>query len=70
MTKTILKWAGNKSKVMDKIGKLFPNEYERYLEPFAGSLGAFLNSGVECKALICLSVYLRTMKECPSSQIQ
>tara|TARA_R110000823_G_C15900621_1_gene496908 strand:- start:58 stop:873 length:816 start_codon:yes stop_codon:yes gene_type:complete len=52
MTKTILKWAGNKSKVMDKIGKLFPNEYERYLEPFAGSLGAFLNSGVECKALM------------------
>ena len=38
MTKTILKWAGNKSKVMDKIGKLFPNEYERYLEPLIGTV--------------------------------
>lgn len=52
MTKTILKWAGNKSKVMPKISPLFPNSFERYLEPFAGSLGAFLHSGVECEALM------------------
>jgi DNA adenine methylase len=52
MTKTILKWAGNKSKVMGKISPFFPNEFERYLEPFAGSLGAFLHSGVESEALM------------------
>ena len=46
MNKSILKWAGNKSKIMPKISRFFPNEYERYLEPFAGSLGSFLNSGV------------------------
>jgi len=52
MTKTILKWAGNKSKVMPKITPFFPETYERYLEPFAGSLGAFLNSGVSCETLL------------------
>jgi DNA adenine methylase len=52
MTKTILKWAGNKSKVMKKITPFFPSSYERYLEPFAGSLGAFLHSGVEGEVLL------------------
>lgn len=52
MTKTILKWAGNKSKVMPKIIPFFPERYERYLEPFAGSLGAFLNSGVSCESMM------------------
>lgn len=52
MTKTILKWAGNKSKVMSKISKHFPKEYDRYLEPFAGSLGSFLHSGVKKPALL------------------
>ena len=42
MSKTILKWAGNKTKVMSEIVKQFPNQYSRYLEPFAGSLGSFL----------------------------
>lgn len=47
MTKTILKWAGNKSKVMSKISPFFCSNYDRYLEPFAGSLGAYLHSGVD-----------------------
>lgn len=49
MTKTILKWAGNKSKVMQKISPFFGLNYTRYLEPFAGSLGSYLHSGVNVK---------------------
>ena len=49
MTKTILKWAGNKSKVMQKISPFFGSNYNRYLEPFAGSLGSYLHSGVNVK---------------------
>jgi DNA adenine methylase len=52
MTKTILKWAGNKSKVMEKISTHFPVHYSRYLEPFAGSLGSFLHSNVTRPALL------------------
>lgn len=52
MTKTILKYTGNKSKVMKKISPFFPDSYERYLEPFAGSLGAYLHSGVGSEALL------------------
>jgi DNA adenine methylase len=52
MTKTILKWAGNKSKVMGKITPFFPESFNRYLEPFAGSLGAYLHSGVDCGVLM------------------
>tara|TARA_B100000287_G_scaffold353455_1_gene343273 strand:+ start:51 stop:884 length:834 start_codon:yes stop_codon:yes gene_type:complete len=46
MTKTILKWAGNKTKVMPAIINYFPENYSDYIEPFAGALGSFLNSGV------------------------
>ena len=46
MTKTILKWAGNKTKVMPSIVKYFPENFTDYIEPFAGALGSFLNSGV------------------------
>ena len=46
MTKTILKWAGNKSKVMKSIIPFFPENFTDYVEPFAGSLGSFLHSGV------------------------
>ena len=49
MTKTILKWAGNKTKVMPSIIKYFPKEYTDYIEPFGGALGSFLNSGVSDK---------------------
>lgn len=44
--KTILKWAGNKTKVMPAIVNYFPENYTDYIEPFAGALGSFLNSGV------------------------
>lgn len=46
MPKTILKWAGNKSKIMNKIAEVFPEDFNRYLEPFAGSLGSYLHSGI------------------------
>ena len=49
MAKTILKWAGNKTKVMPSIIKYFPHNYSDYVEPFAGALGSFLNSGVSIK---------------------
>lgn len=49
MAKTILKWAGNKSKVMPSIVKYFPKSYSDYVEPFAGALGSFLHSGVSVK---------------------
>lgn len=48
MTKTILKWPGNKTKVMSEITKHFPSQYSRYLEPFAGSLGSFLQFNPSC----------------------
>lgn len=46
MTKTILKWAGNKTKVMPQIIRYFPNNFSNYIEPFAGALGSFLHSSV------------------------
>ena len=49
MSRTILKWAGNKSKVMPNIIPYFPSEFGAYVEPFAGALGSFLNSGVDVK---------------------
>lgn len=51
-TKTILKWAGNKSKVMSQITPFFPKEYNNYFEPFAGALGAFLHSDVTGNAYL------------------
>ena len=47
MSKTILKWAGNKSKVMPLITPHFPKTFGAYVEPFAGALGSYLNSGVD-----------------------
>jgi len=47
MAKTILKWAGNKSKVMPLITPHFPKTFGAYVEPFAGALGSYLNSGVD-----------------------
>lgn len=46
MTKTILKWAGNKSKVMKDIIGHFPEDFGDYVEPFAGACGSFINSKV------------------------
>lgn len=46
MTKTILKWAGNKSKVMKDIISHFPEDFGDYVEPFAGACGSFINSKV------------------------
>ena len=47
MSKTILKWAGNKSRVMPAIISHFPKDFNAYVEPFAGALGAYLNSGID-----------------------
>ena len=46
MNKTILKWAGNKSRVMASIQEYFPDaaDIECYCEPFAGALGSYINS--------------------------
>ncbi len=60
MAKTILKWAGNKTKVMPAIIKYFPGDYSDYVEPFAGALGSFLNSGVSTKEH---DVYLNDLNE-------
>lgn len=46
MTKTILKWAGNKSRVMKNIIEYFPEDFGDYVEPFAGACGSFINSNV------------------------
>lgn len=46
MTKTMLKWAGNKSKVMKDIIDHFPDDFGDYVEPFAGACGSFINSKV------------------------
>lgn len=41
--KTVLKWAGNKSRLMPQISTHFPHEFKAYVEPFAGAMGSFLN---------------------------
>jgi len=47
MAKTILKWAGNKTKVMSNIVSHFPESFDTYVEPFAGALGAYLNADID-----------------------
>jgi DNA adenine methylase len=37
----ILRWAGSKRKLVPKIISLFPSEFGRYIEPFAGSACVF-----------------------------
>jgi DNA adenine methylase len=41
--KTYLKWAGGKTKVVDKLLSLFPQKINKYIEPFVGSASVFLN---------------------------
>ena len=55
MKKTLLKWAGNKSKIMPEIVKSFPKEYSCYIEPFAGALGSFLNADIPHEKDVILS---------------
>jgi DNA adenine methylase len=57
MNKTILKWAGNKSKVMSSIQEYFPSvdEISCYCEPFAGALGSYVNSSFTNKENVFLN---------------
>ncbi len=43
MMKPVLKWAGSKYKIIDKIKAVLP-EGERLIEPFVGSGAVFLNT--------------------------
>lgn len=47
MNKSILKWTGNKWKIMNKIIEHFPDNYTTYVEPFAGALGSYLNTDID-----------------------
>lgn len=57
MNRTILKWAGNKSKVMSLIQEYFPSpdNIECYCEPFAGALGSYVNSSFVGKQHVFLN---------------
>lgn len=57
MNKTILKWAGNKSKVMSSIQEYFPDtsDVSCYCEPFAGALGSYVNSSFTNKEYVFLN---------------
>lgn len=46
----LLKWIGNKQRVADEIISFFPDEFDRYVEPFLGS-GAILGSLAPQKAI-------------------
>jgi DNA adenine methylase len=46
----LLKWIGNKQRFADEIASYFPNEIERYYEPFLGS-GAVLGTFAPAKAI-------------------
>jgi DNA adenine methylase len=36
-----VKWAGGKSQLVDQLGRLFPNQYNSYFEPFVGGGAVF-----------------------------
>jgi len=38
-----IKWAGNKTKILSKLGKYIPEEFEDYYEPFLGSGALFFH---------------------------
>lgn len=44
--KTIVKWPGNKTRIVDQIERLLPNG-KRLMEPFAGSAAVFLNTSYD-----------------------
>lgn len=52
MTKTFLKWAGNKQKLIPLIDKEFIGKKKRLVEPFVGSASFLLNSQYE-EYLLC-----------------
>ena len=54
---TILKYAGNKSKIMEQIVPYFPDwkNVKRYIEPFAGALGSAANANIPSSIDIQLS---------------
>lgn len=48
--KPLLKWVGGKSKILNNISNLFPNECENYYEPFLGG-GSVLLHVISCKKI-------------------
>lgn len=47
ISKSILKWAGNKAKLAPTIVGIFGDKHKTLVEPFVGSAGVFLNSNFE-----------------------
>lgn len=41
MSNTFLKWAGGKTWLVNRESQRFPEEYNRYIEPFLGSGAVF-----------------------------
>ena len=49
--KPFLKWAGGKGRLLAKLSKFFPKNYNRYFEPFIGGGAIFFHLNPE-KAII------------------
>lgn len=56
----ILRWAGSKRKLITKITALFPSDYKRYIEPFAGSACVF--SAIAPRQAILSDINLELME--------
>jgi DNA adenine methylase len=56
MNRSVLKWCGNKSKVMPQITPHFDwTGIKRYVEPFSGALGSALNAGIPEEVSVLLN---------------
>lgn len=64
MSNTIIKWAGGKEKLREKIVSYFPTKFDTYIEPFCGGAAIALNSNFEKVKINDLNQNLINMYHC------
>lgn len=64
MSNTIIKWAGGKEKLREKIVNYFPTKFDTYIEPFCGGAAIALNSNFEKVKINDLNQNLINMYQC------